>query len=78
VPYELDASATNEMDTVSLGCATYPVDGQSSESLLGAADRALYEMKNGRQLQLFVSELFRIAASPPASDASSSEQDDSS
>ena len=64
--------------SVSLGCATYPVDGQSSESLLGAADRALYEMKNGRQLQLFVSELFRIAASPPASDASSSEQDDSS
>jgi len=41
--------------SVSLGFATYPIDGQSSESLLQAADKALYEMKNGRQLQLFVS-----------------------
>ena len=63
--------------SVSLGCATYPVDGQSIDGLLGAADRALYEMKNGRQLQLFVSDLFQTAASPPARDASSSEQDDS-
>ena len=32
------------------------MDGDTSESLLQVADNALYEMKNGRQLHLFVSQ----------------------
>ena len=44
--------------SVSLGCATYPTDAQTSETLLQAADKQLYEMKHGRQLQLFVSGQF--------------------
>jgi diguanylate cyclase (GGDEF)-like protein/PAS domain S-box-containing protein len=55
--------------SVSLGCATYPVDGQSGESLVVAADKALYEMKNGRQLPLFVSEHFQTVPSPPTGQA---------
>jgi diguanylate cyclase (GGDEF)-like protein len=31
--------------SVSVGTAVYPVDGESRDALLGAADRALYEMK---------------------------------
>ena len=33
--------------SVSVGAAIYPQDGETIEMLLGAADRALYEMKNG-------------------------------
>jgi diguanylate cyclase (GGDEF)-like protein len=32
--------------SVSSGAAFYPEDGDSTEKLLGAADRALYQMKN--------------------------------
>lgn len=41
--------------TISIGIATYPVDGDSPESLLEAADRALYQAKDkGRnRVQLF-------------------------
>jgi diguanylate cyclase (GGDEF)-like protein/PAS domain S-box-containing protein len=52
----LNAEPDEPKLSVSLGCATYPTDGQSTESLLQAADKALYEMKNGRQLHLFVAE----------------------
>ncbi len=31
--------------SVSIGAAVYPQDGETIEMLLGAADRALYEMK---------------------------------
>jgi diguanylate cyclase (GGDEF)-like protein len=31
--------------SVSVGAAVYPRDGETKEALLGAADRALYEMK---------------------------------
>ena len=55
--------------SVSLGCATYPMDGQSSEDLLQAADKALYEMKNGRQLQLFVAEKLQIVKSDSSEDS---------
>lgn len=45
--------------SVSAGAAVYPVDGDTPEKLLGAADRALYGMKNRRgNLQSFS----RIAA----------------
>jgi diguanylate cyclase (GGDEF)-like protein/PAS domain S-box-containing protein len=54
----LNADQSHPKVSVSLGCATYPFDGQSVENLLVAADKALYEMKNGRQLPLFVFEHF--------------------
>ena len=60
---------------VSLGCATDPVDGQSGESLVVAADKALYEMKNGRQLRFSVSEHSQTVASPRIGEVSSSEWD---
>jgi GGDEF domain-containing protein len=57
---------------VSLGCATYPVDGQSVESLVVDADKALYEMKNGRQLRFFVSEHSQPSRPPRIGEVSSS------
>jgi GGDEF domain-containing protein len=34
--------------SVSVGAAIFPRDGQASQQLLQAADRALYQMKRGR------------------------------
>ena len=48
--------------TVSVGVATFPVDGAAAEDLIGAADRALYSSKhNGRN---------RVTAAPAADLAS--------
>jgi len=46
--------------SVSAGVAAYPDDGDTPEKLLGAADRALYHMKNGGNSN--VKNLTRIAA----------------
>ena len=48
----LAADKENPQISVSLGAAIYPRDGITSETLLEAADRALYQMKrgNGRKL----------------------------
>jgi len=56
----LAAEAENPVLSVSAGVAAFPEDGDSPEKLLGAADRALYAMKNhGRGS---VQNLARIAA----------------
>jgi len=46
--------------SVSAGVAAYPEDGDTPEKLLGAADRALYRMKNRGNSN--VQNLSRIAA----------------
>jgi len=46
--------------SVSAGVAAYPEDGDTPEKLLGAADRALYGMKN--RTGSSVQNLSRIAA----------------
>ena len=38
---------TGEPVTISLGVATFPVDGHDAASLIAAADRALYQAKAG-------------------------------
>jgi diguanylate cyclase (GGDEF)-like protein len=38
---------TGEPVTISLGVATFPVDGQDAGALIAAADRALYQAKAG-------------------------------
>ena len=37
--------------SVSIGSAVFPLDGESRDELLGAADRALYEMKRKHQAE---------------------------
>jgi predicted signal transduction protein with EAL and GGDEF domain len=34
--------------TASMGVAVFPLDGQSAETLIGTADRILYDMKRAR------------------------------
>ncbi len=45
---QLAMGSENPPLTVSVGVAVYPQDGETADMLLGAADRALYEMKRRR------------------------------
>ncbi len=45
---QLAIGSENPPLTVSVGVAVYPQDGDTADTLLGAADRALYEMKRRR------------------------------
>src|SRR5881227_1577414 len=48
--------------TASCGVATYPYDGADVDSLLGAADRALYSAKHGGRNRVFSAEQSRAVA----------------
>ena len=58
----VEEAGTEVPVTASCGVATYPYDGADIESLLGAADRALYSAKHAGRNQVFSAEQSRAVA----------------
>ena len=57
IPSDLAAGAGMERVTFSAGVAQFPVHAQKAETLVNAADVALYRAKNGGRNQVVVSEI---------------------
>jgi two-component system, cell cycle response regulator len=58
----VEEAGTEVPVTASCGVATYPYDGADVDSLLGAADRALYSAKHAGRNQVFSAEQSRAVA----------------
>src|SRR2546423_10965423 len=58
----VEEAATDVPVTASAGVATYPYDGADVETLLGAADRALYSAKRGGRNKVLSAEQARALA----------------